>query len=249
MKKEEITATEGEMPRPMPEPLNIGADLSQHAFALVHGATVMTAMAGDSPNERQRREIKRVIRHPDYDQMVKHLLDPDVSHIFHHQRGSVIYLNRPERIADDGDRLTAYNIEHVKAAKAIVALACSRGWTSIVFDGPTDFLVAAMTEAIAQGIPVHARNAGQQAILDQITGSNGACGTVASPTAFQPPVPPIPHAPLPEPAKGPQPAQQVPSAPVVPPIQLNTNLASKLGQRRQSSQPDQQPNVHGPMRP
>ena len=131
-----------------------------------------------------------------------------------------------------------------------MALACSRGWTSIVFDGPTDFLIAAMTEAIAQGIPVHARNAGQQAILDRImAGSNGACGTVASPVAVQPPVPPIPHAPLPEPAKGPQPAQQEPSAPVVPPIELNTNLASKLEQRRHSSPQDQQPKVHGPMRP
>ena len=251
MKNEEITAAEGEMPRPMPEPLNIGADMSQHAFAIAHGATVMTAMAGDSPNERQRRELKRVIRHPDYDRMIKHLLDPDVSHIFHHQRGSVIYLNRPERLVDDGDRLTAYHMQHTKAAKAIVALACARGWTSIVFDGPTDFLIAAMTEAIAQGIPVHARNAGQQAILDQImmAGSMGACGTVESPTAFQPPVPPMPHAPLPEPEKVPQPAQQVPSAPVVPPIEFNTNLASKLGQRRQSSPPDQQPHVRGPMRP
>jgi hypothetical protein len=250
MKNEEITGTEGEIEAPMPELLNIGDDLSEHVFGHVHAATVMTAMAGDDPNERQRREFKRVIRNPEYDQMVKHLLDPDVSHIFHHQRGSVIYLARPERIADDGDRLTAHNMEHSRAARAIVALACSRGWTSIVFDGPTDFLIAAMTEAIAQGIPVHARNAGHRAILDRImAGSNGACGTVAAPMAFQPPVPPIPHAPLLEPAKGPQPAQQVPSAPVVPPIELNTNLASKLGQRRQSSPPDQQPNVRGPMRP
>jgi len=129
MKKEEITATEGENEAPMPEPLNIGTDLSQHAFAIAHGATVMTAMAGDSPNERQRRELKRVIRHPDYDQMVKHLLDPDVSHIFHHQRGSVIYLNRPERIADDGDRLTAYNIEHVN--RLLMAPGCSPSLSAI----------------------------------------------------------------------------------------------------------------------
>ena len=250
MKNEEITATEGEIEAPVPEPLNVGEDVSQHVVSLTPSATPMSAMAGDNPNERQRREFKRVIRNPDYDQIVKHLLDPDVSHIFHHQRGSVIYLNRPERIADDGDRLTAHNMEHTKAARAIVALACSRGWTSIVFDGPTDFLVVAMTEAIAQGIPVHTRNAGQRAILDRImAGSNGACGTVAAPMAFQPPVPPIPHAPLLEPEKVPQPAQQVPSAPVVPPIDFNTNLASKLGQRRQSSPPDQQPRVHGPMRP
>ena len=249
MTRKEITATAGEGEEPNPQ-VKAGEGVSQDAGALTHSETQATAMAGDNPNDRQRRELKRLIRDPDYDAMVKHLLAPDVSYIYHHQRGSVIYFKRPERIADDGDRLTAHNMEHTKSAKAMVALAISRGWTSIVFDGPTDFLVVAMAEAVAQGMPVHARDAGQQAILDRIkSGSTGACGTVALPMAFQPSAPPMPHAPLPEPEEVPQPAQQVPSAPVVPPIELKTNLASKLEQRRQLNQPAPQPNNHGPMRP
>lgn len=230
----------------MPEPLNTGTNLAQHAYSLAHGATVMTAWVGDDPNERQRRNIKRVIRDPNYDEMVKRLLDPDVSKIFHHQRGSVIYLNQPERITDDGDRLTAYKMSHERAARAMVALACSRGWTSIVFNGPHDFIVAAMTEAVAQGIPVHPRDAAQRQILDQIMGvSSGAMGTVATAMAFQPTEPPFPHEPIPDP----EPPQPAPAAPAVPPVQLNTNLAAKLGLRRQQSTPEDHSNHSGPKGP
>ena len=215
----------------MPEPLNTGAHLAGHAYALVHGATIMTAWAGDDPNEKQRREIKRALRAPGYDAMVKHLLDPDVSNIFHHQRGSVIYLKRPERINDDGDRLTAYEMNHSRAAKAMVALACSRGWTSIVFSGPHDFILMAMREAIAQGMPVHPRDPGQRLMLEQIIAeSAGAMGTVAIPMAFTPPTEsPFPHQPIPEP----EPPQPAPEVPAVPPLKLNTDLATKLALRRQ----------------
>lgn len=215
----------------MPEPLNLGTHLAGHAYALAHGATIMTAWTGDDPNEKQRREIKRVLRARDYDAMVKHLLDPDVSNIFHHQRGSVIYLKRPERINDDGDRLTAYEMNHARAAKAMVALACSRGWTSIVFSGPHDFILMAMREAIAQGMPVHPRDPGQRLLLEQIIAeSAGAMGSVAIPMAFAPPPePPLPHQPIPE-SEPPNPAPEVPASP---PLQLHTDLATKLALRRQ----------------
>ena len=216
----------------MPEPLNTGADLAGHAYALAHGATVMTAWAGDSPSETQRRNIKRVIKAPDYDATVKYLLDPDVSAIFHHPRGTAIYLKRPERINDDGDRLTAYHMTHDRAAKALVALASSRGWTSIVFNGPPDFIRAAMREAVAQGLPVHPRDSAQRLILDQIIGeSSGAVGTVAIPMAFVAPAEPLfPHDPIPEP-EPPQPAPDVPAAPL---LQLANDMATRLAHRRQS---------------
>ena len=231
----------------MPEPLNTGSDLAGHAYALAHGATIMTAWAGDNPTERQRREIKRALRAPDYDAMVKHLLDPDVSHIFHHQRGSVIYLKRPERINDDGDRLTAYQMTHARAAKAMVALACSRGWTSIVFSGPHDFILLAMREAIAQGMPVHPRDADQRLMLEQlIAESAGVMGAVAISIAFVLPVePPFPHQPIPEP-ETPQPAPAVPAAPLP---QLPVDLASKLALRRQQRSADTAMNDNNPSSP
>ena len=231
----------------IPEPLNTGTHLAAHAYALAHGATIMTAWAGDNPNEKQRREIKRTLRSTGYDAMVRHLLDPDVSHIFHHQRGSVIYLKRPERINDDGDRLTAYEMNHARAAKAMVALACSRGWTSIVFSGPHDFILMAMREAIAQGMPVHPRDAGQRLMLEQIIAeSAGAMGAVAIPMAFIPPAePPFPHQPILEP----EPAQPAPEVPAAPPLQLNTNLATKLALRRQQGPDGSGSNDNDPSRP
>ncbi len=215
----------------MPEPLNTGSHLAGHAYALAHGATIMTAWAGDNPTERQRREIKRALRAPGYDAMVKHLLDPDVSAIFHHQRGSVIYLKRPERINDDGDRLTAYEMDHARAARSMVALACSRGWTSIVFSGPSNFILMAMREAIAQGMPVHPRDAGQRLMLEQILAeSAGAMGTVVIPMAFVSPAePPFPHLPIP----APEPSLPAPEVPAVPPLHLHNDLATKLAFRRQ----------------
>lgn len=242
--KTEASAAE---PSAMPEPLNTGTDLASHAYALAHGATSMTAWAGDSPNERQRRDIKRTLRAAGYDDMVRHLLDPDVSNIFHHQRGSVIYLKRPERINDDGDRLTAYHMDPARAARAMVALACARGWTSIVFNGPHDFIVAAMTEAVAQGLPVHPRDAGQRLILEQImAGSNGAMGAVAIPMAFVPPAEPaFPSDPKPEP----EPPQPAPEVPAMPPVQLNTDFASKLALRRQQRPSSDQSPDHDSTQP
>ena len=234
-------------PSAMAEPLNTGSDIAHHAYAVAHGATMMTAWAGDNPNERKRREIKRVLRSPGYDDMVRHLLDPDVSNIFHHQRGSVIYLKRPERLNDDGDRLTAYHMDPARAARAMVALACARGWTSIVFNGPHDFIVAAMTEAVAQGLPVHPRDPGQRLILDQImAGSNGAMGTVTIPMAFVPQVePPLPY----EPILDPEPEEPSPAAPAMLPDHLNTDMASKLALRRQQKAPQDHSNRTGPKGP
>ena len=215
----------------MPEPIVSGSDLAVHAFSLMKGLAVMTAYAGDSPNERQRRNFKRTIKSTGYDKTVLLLLDPDVRHIHHHDRGSVIYLKQQERITDDGDRLTAYNMEHRRAARSLVALAGSRGWTSIVFTGPPDFVLAAMQEAVAQGFPVHPRDATQHQMLYQImAGSGGAIGTVALPPGFQPPEEPaFPHEEIAEP----EPLQPAPEEPVDQPLEFNRKLATKLALRRQ----------------
>jgi len=215
----------------MPEPIVSGSDLAVHAFSLMKGLTVMTAFAGDNPNERQRRNFKRTIKSTGYDKTVQLLLDPDVRHIHHHDRGSVIYLQQQERITDDGDRLTAYNMDHVRAARYLVALAGSRGWTSIVFNGPHDFVLAAMREAVAQGFPVRPRDGAQQKMLDQImSGSGGAMGTLAVPTGFVPPE--EPRFPFEEAAE-PEQLQPAPDEPVDQHLDLNTNLATKLALRRQ----------------
>ena len=206
----------------------------------------MMADAGDSPNERKRREMRRVIRADNYDDLVRHLLHPDVTNIYHHDRGSVIYLRRPERLNDDGDKLTAYNMDHAKAARVMLALASSRGWTSIIFSGPHDFIVAAMREAIAQGMPVHPRDAAQKAILDMIRAeSAGAVGTVAIPMAFQPQAE---RSQAPEPvAPNNTPADLAPDE-EIPAIPLHNNLASKLAQRRKQKTTDQ-PHHDGPKGP
>ena len=229
MQSNEIPESQSAQPANLPEPLNVGTDLAAHAYAISAGATVMTAFVGDNPSDKKRRDIKRVYRDAGYEHNVRFLLHPDVSTIHFHQGGAAIYLQRPERIADDGDRLTAYHMSHEKAAKALLALACARGWTSIVFNGPSGFVLAAMREAVAQGMPVHPRDAGQRLILDQVMADGvSAMGTVSMPVVFVSPAEPeVAPDPLPEPPP------PVPVVPAVPQLVNRPDFAQKLALRRQ----------------
>lgn len=166
-----------------------------------NGINAISCLAGDNPSERKRREMRRAIRDPGYDQLVASLIGPQhLKHIHHHQRGAVIYTNDGGRINDDGDRITAYNMEHKLAAQRIVALAVSRGWTAIFFTGPDEFLREAMMEARTQGLPVRAKDAHQQAILQEILDAeSGAVGVALTIEATPEELMPAPE-PTPEPA-------------------------------------------------
>ena len=86
-----------------------------------------------------------------------------------------------------------------------------------------------MREAVAQGMPVHPRDAGQRVIWDQVMSEGGsAMGTVAMPVVFVPPEETgIPLDPQPE---SPQPA---PVVPVVSQPSNRLDFAQKLALRRQ----------------
>lgn len=146
-----------------------------------------TGWAGDNPSERHRRNMRRLTKAKEYESSVWRLLDPDVTYVHQHPRGASIYLRKPERIADEGDRLTAYRMDHERAARSIVALAAARGWTSIVFAGSPAFVGAAMRQAVQAGIPVRPTDGAQRLILEQILAEQGgATGVVEAPLAFQP---------------------------------------------------------------
>jgi hypothetical protein len=164
-------------------------DLTENSSDPNEQAQAGLAWAGDNPSERKRREMRRLTKIRDYEELVRRLLDPDVSHVHQHPRGAAIYLRRPERISDEGDRLTAYNMDNERAARSIVALAASRGWTSIVFSGTSGFVAAAMRQAVHAGLPVRPTDAVQMDMLEQILAEQGcATGILPAPLAFRPPV-------------------------------------------------------------
>lgn len=170
------------------EPLDTPADIAIDAFAALTGADTISCYAGENPSEKKRRDMRRSIRDPGYDQLIAALIGPQhLKHIHHHQRGAVIYTNDGGRLHDDGDKLTAYgyHMEHAVAAQRMVSIAVARGWTSIVFTGPEDFVREAMKEALAQGLPVRAKGELQQAILQELLDAErGAVGIASSSEAM-----------------------------------------------------------------
>ena len=180
----------------IPEPHDAPADTATDALETLTVADATSCHAGDQPNDKKRREMRRAIRDPNYDQMVANLLGAGFKHVYHHQRGAVIYTTDGGRIHDYGDRLTVAHMDNKVAAQRMVALAVARGWTAIVFTGSNDFIREAMQEAIAQGLPVRPKDAMQQAILQEIMDSNyGAAGVAAMPAEATPEEP----APQPDP--------------------------------------------------
>lgn len=176
------------------EPLEAPAHIATDAFATLTGADAISCYAGENPSEKKRRDMRRALRDPGYDQLIATLIGPDhLKHVHHHQRGAVIYTTDGGRLHDDGDKFTAYHMEHKLAAKRMIAMAIARGWTSIVFTGPEDFVREAMKEALAQGLPIRAKGELQQAILQELLDAErGATGIASSSEA-------MPEEPAPEP--------------------------------------------------
>lgn len=165
------------------EPLDTAAHIATDAFAALTGADAISCYAGENPSEKKRRDMRRAIRDPGYDQLIATLIGPQhLKHIHHHQRGAVIYTTDGGRLHDDGDKLTAYHMEHELAAKRMVAMAIARGWTSIVFTGPEPFVREAIKEAVSQGLLVRPKDALQQAILQELLDADerGATGITSS---------------------------------------------------------------------
>ena len=164
------------------EPLDAPAHIATDAFAALTGADAISCYAGENPSEKKRRDMRRAIRDPGYDQLIATLIGPQhLKHIHHHQRGAVIYTTDGGRLHDDGDKLTTYNTENKVAAQRMVSLAIARGWTSIVFTGPESFVREAIKEAVSQGLLVRPKDALQQAILQELLDAErGATGITSN---------------------------------------------------------------------
>lgn len=172
------------------EPLDASAHIATDAFAALTGADTIACYAGENPSEKKRRDMRRAIRDPGYDKLIATLIGPqNLKHVHHHQRGAVIYTTDGGRLHDDGDKLTAYQMDHRLAARRMVALAIARGWTSAVFSGPPEFVREAFAEARAQGLLVRPEGALQQAILQELLDAERGATGITSTTEVMPVVP------------------------------------------------------------
>lgn len=184
--EDETSKPANELPQQQDDPAHLASDTIHSHMQ----AQVLSCHAGDQPSERKRRDMRRAIHDPDYERLIRSIFGADLKHVHRHPRGAAIYTTDGGRIQDEGDKLTAYNMEHRLAARRMVELAIAKGWTSIVFSGPEEFVREAMREAMSQGLLVQPNGPDQKAIMQEILDAGrGAVGFVPEPTPETKPEP------------------------------------------------------------
>lgn len=172
-----------------PEPFEPGRDLAE--LAIVNTTPTIQApgiSAADFLSEVERRNMRRKLVEDDYEQRMLGTLGGDLTRIYRHAHGSVLYFKQPGRIADQGDKLTVLGgMDEKLAARRLVALGRERGWKTISFTGSGSFLELAMREALNEHLMVIAQDARQQVILDKVLAERqGSMGTAAGPAPLPP---------------------------------------------------------------
>lgn len=163
-----------------PMPKNLNNTIMTLEESEIDGLSVVGSCELSTSSERKIRATRRVTRDREaYEAMIRAVFGSVVSHVYYHQRGTVIYCERPSRIADNGNELVAYQMAPELAAQRMVALIVERkGWTSVVFRGTDAFVEMAIREAISKGLDVQAADANQvqiiAAILAEKDGTDGA---------------------------------------------------------------------------
>ena len=236
-----------------PDAFEPGRDLAVLAFVeAMPEAVVPSASVADELTDRKRRDVRRIVREKGYEQHVRAVLGSDLTKVFIHTAGAILYFRESGQIADSGDTLTALNgMPEERAAQHIVALACARNWRSIAFTGSPSFIERSMRLAMSNGLRIEARGAEQEAILTKLEaekrGGMGAMSGMAGPSIETNPIlaplaelddlhaqtlprtAPTP-APVATPPASPQP--QPPRPPVVGVFPAFPNLRERLKERR-----------------
>lgn len=119
-------------------------------------------------HQKRKREQKRELTEPNYEQWIRNLFGEELRNIYHHTGGTVLYFDKPKELRDEGHKVTAKNMDASEAAKKMVAMAAARGWTVVTFTGPDDFVRAAMRQAMDRGLKVAPVDDLQIGLLDKI---------------------------------------------------------------------------------
>ena len=238
-----------------PDAFEPGRDLAVLAFVeALPEAVEPSASVADELTDRKKRDVRRIVREKGYEQHVRAVLGSDLTNVFIHTAGAVLYFRESGQIADSGDTLTALNgMSEERAAQHIVRLACARNWRSITFTGSPSFIELSMRLAMSNGLRIEARGAEQEAILAKLEaekrGGMGAMSGMAGPAIEADPIlaplaelddtqaqtlprtAPTP-APVALPPAIPDPQPQPPRSPVVGVTPAFPNLRERLKERR-----------------
>ena len=114
-----------------------------------------------------KREARRKVLTDDYEQQLRALWGESFR-FYRHDRGLVLYFDKPKQIRDDGSRVWAKGMSEKEAAQKLVAMAQAKGWKAVSFTGNPAFVMEAMRQAMAAGLEVVCSDVSQAGMLDEV---------------------------------------------------------------------------------
>lgn len=119
-------------------------------------------------NINARRNSKRNLVTPEYQQWAKQLFGDELVAIKQDVKGNELSFGPPRTIRDHGQSITAYAMPDHEAAHKMVVIAKAKGWKQVTFNGSDSFVREAMRQALLSGLTVAPANLRQAGILDEV---------------------------------------------------------------------------------
>ena len=83
-----------------------------------------------------KREARRKVLTDDYEQQLRALWGESFR-FYRHDRGLVLYFDKPKQLRDEGSSVSAKGFDEQEAAQKLVAVAVAKGWKAVSFTGTT----------------------------------------------------------------------------------------------------------------
>jgi hypothetical protein len=176
-----------------PDPFEPGRDLAELGFiATTDRITTSGARNPDAVSPKELREVRRDIVDDIYWTQMHAVFGNELTRVFKHAGGAVLYFQGNGRIADLGHRMEALGVmDDIVAAERLVNMAINppKCWTKISFTGSNNFILCAMREARKHHLNIIPTDENQRKILAQVIAEErGETGITAGPTLPKDPI-------------------------------------------------------------
>lgn len=119
-------------------------------------------------NINARRNAKRHLVSPEYEQWARQLFGDELVGIKQGVKGNELSFGPPKAIRDQGQTITAHAMPDQEAAQKMVSMAKAKGWKQVTFNGTGSFVREAMRQALMSGLTVAPANLHQAGMLDEV---------------------------------------------------------------------------------
>lgn len=119
-------------------------------------------------NINARRNAKRHLVSPEYEQWARQLFGDELVGIKQGVKGNELSFGPPKAIRDQGQTITAHAMPDQEAAQKMVSMAKAKGWKQVTFNGTDSFVREAMRQALMSGLTVAPANLHQAGMLDEV---------------------------------------------------------------------------------